>query len=179
MTSEYKSLLMQYYDNYALFNDPEQADILLRYLHGVDNLVFNLGCNSTILNYWTKTPLQLAGVIPLTRRTNNNYMTSQSPSMSMNQSQQSILRRGSLLERNHTSVTSQVISSSLPSGRADEADPSQLVEVHPDFGEIPVARKETAVLHRRHLGKKRKSRSLRAMSEDYGSWGSISSFSSD
>jgi len=40
-----------------------QADIFLRYLQGAESLEFDLACNSSVLNSWIKTPLELAGII--------------------------------------------------------------------------------------------------------------------
>nr|CAB3262666.1 uncharacterized protein LOC100181521 [Phallusia mammillata] len=84
-TAEHKSILSRYYETFALFRDSEQADIFLRYLQGAENLEFQLACNSSVLNQWVRSPLEMAGIInpSLTRKPvqeNNNFDHSSSSS---------------------------------------------------------------------------------------------------
>ncbi|XP_002122866.3 uncharacterized protein LOC100181521 [Ciona intestinalis] len=191
-TAEYLNIFDKYYEDYALFKDHEQADIFLRYLHGADSLTFNLSCNSSILNSWTKTPLEVARVIHSSnnRRPNNNYVVSgnhdkytmpgkperlsykEPPRERKVSRERNISRdrntthekkpREQDIERAIESMTSQ-ISASLPTNQ---------LRASVDLGETPLQRN---ILYSRTVVKRRKSRNLRAMSEDYGSWGSLSS----
>nr|XP_039251866.1 uncharacterized protein LOC120329334 [Styela clava] len=64
LSKDQRPMLSHYYDSHALFLDQEHAEIFLRYLQGVESVVFELSYNSSVLNQWTKTPLELAGLVP-------------------------------------------------------------------------------------------------------------------
>lgn len=57
-----KSRLAEYYQPFALMQDPEDCDVVLTYLQGLSSLSFDLSYKSSILNEWTLSPLSLAGL---------------------------------------------------------------------------------------------------------------------
>ncbi|XP_076822582.1 pleckstrin homology domain-containing family M member 1-like [Clavelina lepadiformis] len=163
LTAEYKSLLNRFYETHALFLDSEQADIFLRYLQGAENLSFNLSSNSSVLNSWTRTPLEIAGVItPRAAKKlpqNNNYVLQSSLALKHSSSFQNLRvnlppsmpnnRRSSFtnsilipLSTSPTLSLGTQVSASLPVMQVypvDEVlvDNKDLVELRPDAGQAP------------------------------------------
>jgi hypothetical protein len=55
--------LKYYYNKYAFLFDPDLVETSEKVLQGIENYVlFKLPCNSSLLNFWTDVPLQMAGI---------------------------------------------------------------------------------------------------------------------
>jgi hypothetical protein len=56
------SALKPYYNRWAYIRDPDLVEVTQRSMETLDNVSFNLACNSSLLNFWSNTPLLLAGI---------------------------------------------------------------------------------------------------------------------
>jgi hypothetical protein len=56
------STLKKYYNSHAFLLDNEQSETAISLLVGIESyVIFNLPCNSSLLNVWNDAPLQLSG----------------------------------------------------------------------------------------------------------------------
>jgi len=56
------SALKPYYNRWAYIRDPDLVEVTQRSMEALDNVSFKLACNSSLLNFWSNTPLLLAGI---------------------------------------------------------------------------------------------------------------------
>lgn len=56
-------LLSKYYDTWALFRDPDNAEIVKNSLQGLENLKFNYATNAPLLDTWSRHTLELAAIL--------------------------------------------------------------------------------------------------------------------
>ncbi|XP_014611573.1 PREDICTED: pleckstrin homology domain-containing family M member 1 [Polistes canadensis] len=56
------SALKPYYDRSAFIRDADLIDVAQRLVESLDYIHFELACNSSLLNFWSSTPLLLAGI---------------------------------------------------------------------------------------------------------------------
>ena len=56
------SALKPYYDRAAFIRDPDLVDVAQRLIESLDYVHFELACNSSLLNYWSSTPLLMAAI---------------------------------------------------------------------------------------------------------------------
>ncbi|KAL2715799.1 pleckstrin homology domain-containing family M member 1 [Vespula squamosa] len=56
------SALKPYYDRSAFIRDADLIEIAQRLIESLDYISFELACNSSLLNFWSTTPLLLAGI---------------------------------------------------------------------------------------------------------------------
>ncbi|GAB6019672.1 pleckstrin y domain containing, M (with RUN domain) member 1 [Chamberlinius hualienensis] len=57
-----KSTVRHYYKDYSYLRDPEQPEIMKKYIEGLRLFDFKLACNSRMLNVWSPSPLILSGL---------------------------------------------------------------------------------------------------------------------
>lgn len=56
------SALKPYYNRSAFIRDTDLVEVAQRLIESLDNICFKLACNSSLLNFWSNTPLLLAGI---------------------------------------------------------------------------------------------------------------------
>lgn len=56
------SALKPYYDRAAFIRDADLVDVAQRLIESLDNVNFELACNSSLLNYWSSTPLLMSAI---------------------------------------------------------------------------------------------------------------------
>ncbi|OAD56595.1 Pleckstrin homology domain-containing family M member 3 [Eufriesea mexicana] len=56
------SALKPYYNKYAFIRDTDLVEVAQRLIESLDYICFELACNSSLLNFWSNTPLLLAGI---------------------------------------------------------------------------------------------------------------------
>lgn len=56
------SALKPYYDHWAYIRDPNLVEVAQRLIETLDDVKFELACNSSLLNSWSNLPLLLAGI---------------------------------------------------------------------------------------------------------------------
>lgn len=56
------SALKPYYDRAAFIRDPDLVDVAQRLVESLDYMNFELACNSSLLNFWSNTPLLMAAI---------------------------------------------------------------------------------------------------------------------
>jgi len=56
------SALKPYYNRWAYIRDPDLVEVTQRSMETLENVSFRLACNSSLLNFWSNTPLLLAGI---------------------------------------------------------------------------------------------------------------------
>ncbi|XP_074655297.1 pleckstrin homology domain-containing family M member 1-like isoform X2 [Tubulanus polymorphus] len=77
-----KRTLRTYYRSTSFLRDNERPDILKTYLQGLNQFVFQLSHNSSMLNIWTHTPLILAGLV-IANETPNAVVVKPTPDLSI------------------------------------------------------------------------------------------------
>jgi len=73
-----KPLLKKHYESYALMLDFEQADIFSTRIQMTCQMDFDFATNSSLLNTWTRTPLELSGILETKTLDTNNTWEKQS-----------------------------------------------------------------------------------------------------
>ncbi|PBC28109.1 Pleckstriny domain-containing family M member [Apis cerana cerana] len=56
------SALKPYYNRSAFIRDTDLVEVAQRLIESLDHICFELACNSSLLNFWSNTPLLLAGI---------------------------------------------------------------------------------------------------------------------
>lgn len=56
------SALKPYYDRAAFIRDSDHLEVARRLIESLDNIAFELACNTSLLNFWSSTPLLMAAI---------------------------------------------------------------------------------------------------------------------
>lgn len=56
------SALKPYYDRAAFIRDTDHLEVARRLIESLDNIAFELACNTSLLNFWSSTPLLMAAI---------------------------------------------------------------------------------------------------------------------
>lgn len=56
------SALKPYYNRSAYIRDPDYVEVAQRLVESMEHVCFELACNSSLLNFWSTTPLLIAGI---------------------------------------------------------------------------------------------------------------------